>query len=224
MLSIYLIVRHFDVDATLDDFEINNNFSYIVISYAEKDLDEITFHLIFENQTNNKYSSFLVRYNGEMKNIMSKSRGIKQVEQYTDNGATTIRYSANFENEKKVLFFETFSSNLFEDKNGDVKLNLFLDNDILDTKLIIKNLNDVTLDYLYPEPTEKYPRLIIYERGIQNDDYDGLTEDLILLKGNNPFIETKSKKILFIFGVLIAILTSLISSLAIDYIKDKIKK
>ena len=27
---------------TLDDFEINNNFSYIVISYAEKDLDEIS--------------------------------------------------------------------------------------------------------------------------------------------------------------------------------------
>lgn len=196
--------------------------SKVTIRYVPGEQDEITFFLAFENLGGEQLAGFNIMYDGEMKNKdIIDMRGIKEVSLRKLNGDTIRYYDVDFQKAKTAVFFQRFYCNMFRDKFGEVRLNLFLtgsDKEIFnDVPIYFVGIDQFNFERAHPMPEREYMHAIRYLYSVDNESFlNG-----IMLRGSNPAIERKFQVGLFIFGAIIAVSTSALTTLVIDSLRRK---
>jgi len=205
-----------------NDFRVSDD-SFMMIGYVPGKDDILDCYLRFEHLSGAEVGLFNIIYDGEMKKetmggFESLSRGVTETFCRKANDYTVCHYKVDFRAEEEPLFNERFSCNLFSDKRGEVRLNLELghqDNLCNNIHVFFAGLDDINLEYVFPSPELQCPHYIEY---LYEGHWGFL--DTIVIRGKNPYIQTKLQETQFWFGVAIAILASSLAALAIEIIKD----
>lgn len=194
--------------------------SFIRVTYIPNKEDRIEFYFVFEDVGSDGIRQFNIYYDGRMKEIEPRfkyrtSVGVKEND-YLDPRSNALYYLVDIQGEKQPRFAKTFLCNLFQDKQGEVRLNLRIQASG-DFPITFDGLDSFNLEYVFPRPDRQMPDWIGYMNGGESS-WD-IKYESIVIKGNNPYIRRKLREIQFGFGVAITILTSSLVALSVDIIK-----
>jgi hypothetical protein len=225
ILSEEKVTTYFDLSEEEGNLRLMPN-SNIEITYFPQEEDEVVFNFYFENLGKDKSAKFTISYDGRMKkkegNSDSGILGVKEVEVEEEKNRTIRHYEVDFQEFEIPQLKQKFSCRLYKDKLGDIELRL----EVRSSKPIFDNivirLQGIDFNFVssLPEPDKELPLKIeyIYELDDESFFYG------ILLKGYNPGIEKEFRVYYFVFGVVIAVLSSLLATIAFEVLKEYIRK
>lgn len=241
ILTYHLIVfRNVDRITSIEFYDFNEsvkftNGSKIDIQYVPGGEDKITFLLAFENLNKSKSANFSIAYEGKLERTEFPPNAYLNVKETGLNvidGLTYRNYELDFTKADKPVLLDTFSGKFFDDNGGDVKFDLSLiqyggtKNEI---NVVVTDPEDLEIGSVYPKPVDQDSGYTAFVYKIMlAQKIGGLTgfwfnQDItskISIRGYNPDIGNERKETEFLFGVVIAIITSAIVSFIIDVLKD----
>lgn len=223
-LSEEKVTTYFDLSEGNGNFRLTPD-SFMRILYFPQKEDEMLLNLGFRNLGEDESAGFTFSYDERMKkkdDSFPEIFGVREILVKKEKDYTTRYYEIDFQEFETPRLIQKFSCRFFKDKLGDIELELHIysSGDIFDDislELLGSDLNFVSS---FPKPDREFSSGIEY--AYRPDDESFLYG--ILLKGYNPEIEKKFRVHYFIFGVLIAILSSLLATITFEILKEYARK
>jgi len=208
-------------------FKIKKNSSFNA-TYIQESEDKISILLRFKKELADENKSHILHliHNGNLNFTDDFSIGVKEifVEKMND-GRTKRRYEIDFTDYKKPVLHQEFKGNFFKENSFQVEASLKLWSGIdrvFDTMEVwITGLDKIVPSTIYPKPINMFPSedfpVVSQFAYVKKTDIENYG---IHIRGINPYAQGASKNKEFIYGVLIALLTSSLASIIIDLVRS----